>query len=72
MTHMALMLGRLYDALRTAQGIGETQAREAAEEVAGYEQALADVRADLRLLKWMVGTNVVFTGGILLRLLSQP
>lgn len=31
----------------------------------------ADVRADLRLLKWMAGTNVVLTVGVLVRLLSQ-
>ena len=33
-------------------------ARKAAEEVAGYERELTGVKADLRLLKWMVGTNI--------------
>jgi len=62
---MSLMLGKLYDALRAAEGIDETQAREAAEEVAGYESRLAHIEGDLTLLKWMVGTTVVLTIGLL-------
>ncbi len=40
---MALMLGKLYDALRDAQ-IPESKAREAAEEVAAYERDIAVLR----------------------------
>ena len=53
---MAIMLGKLYDALRAAQGIPDTAAREAAEEVAGYESRLALIESRLLLLTWMVGT----------------
>jgi hypothetical protein len=56
---MALRLGALYDALRSAN-IPEAEARAAAEEVAGYESRLSDLAADLRLLKWMVGAVITF------------
>ena len=57
---MALMLGQLYDALR-AGDVPDDKARAAAEEVANYEGEIGKlrlelgVRADVRLLKWMVG-----------------
>ena len=62
-TAMALMLGRLNAALISA-GAPEDKAREAAEEVAGYENRLAAVEAKLTLLIWMVGTNVALTVGL--------
>jgi hypothetical protein len=64
---MALMITEVYDAFRAASVPDET-ARKAAE-------ALGDLVSDVRLLKWMVGTNVVLTiamlgaiGGLYLRL----
>lgn len=57
---MPLMLEKLYDALR-AGGAPEEKAREAAVEVAAYENRLNKVEADLSLLKWMVGFNLVMT-----------
>jgi hypothetical protein len=56
---MALMLSRLYDALRLAN-VPEDKAREAAEEVATYEQ----VRKDTYLLKWMVGVLIAIVLGV--------
>jgi hypothetical protein len=64
---MALMLGRLYNALISA-GADETRAREASEEVAAYKNRLVHVESDLTLLKWMVGFNLAMTIAILLRL----
>jgi hypothetical protein len=61
---MALMLGALHRALMGA-GASEEDARKAAEEVAGFENRLAKVEGDLVLLKWMVGTNIVLSLGIL-------
>ena len=70
---MALMLGKLYDALRHAE-VPEREAREAAEEVATYESRLSAI--DLKLgkldaeigpIKWMLGFNVVMTVAILMR-----
>jgi hypothetical protein len=54
---MALMLGRLYGALREA-GASDAAAREAAEEVASYENQLAAIRSELRLIKWMLGFTI--------------
>jgi len=54
------MLGKLYAALAAA-GVEDAKVREAAEEVAGFENRLARVGADLTLLKWMVGFNLALT-----------
>jgi hypothetical protein len=52
---MAIRLGALHDALLHP---GDPElAQKAAEEVAGYDRLLADIRTDLLLLKWMVGVN---------------
>ena len=69
MAIMAVMLANLYDALRAA-GANDELAKKAAEEVAGYERQLGDIRAELSVLKWMVGTNIALTLivlGLLLR-----
>jgi hypothetical protein len=50
---MALMLTKLYTALREA-GADDDKAREAAEEVASFENRLANVEASLTIPKWMV------------------
>jgi hypothetical protein len=55
---MALRMGALYDALRSAQGISEDDAKRASEEVANYENRIARVEASLETLKWMVGTAI--------------
>ena len=65
---MALRMGALYDALLAAH-VPEEQARKAAEEVADYNQRIGNIEKDLGLLKWMVGTNVLLTVGVLGRLL---
>lgn len=57
------MLGKLYEALINPGDI--VKAREAAEEVAAYDKALADIRSDLRLLKWMVGAQLFIVTGLL-------
>jgi len=65
---MALRMGALYDAL-LAGHIPEEQARQAAEEVANYNDRIGNVERDLTVLKWMVGTNLMLTAGVLGRLL---
>jgi hypothetical protein len=52
---MALRMGALYDALRTAPGITEDAARLAAEEVANYDNKIAHIETDLMVVKWMLG-----------------
>jgi hypothetical protein len=51
-------MGALYDALRTAQGVSEEAAKQAAEEAAGYDARIGRVERDLTVLKWMVGTTI--------------
>ena len=60
---MALMLAKLYTALREA-GADDDKAREAAEEVASFENRLANVEASLTILKWMAGFNLILTVAI--------
>ena len=66
---MALMLSKTYDALKDA-GASESAAREASEEIAGFEGRLSRIESDVKLLKWMVGTNVILTFGVLIRLFT--
>jgi hypothetical protein len=65
---MTIMLEKLYDALRGVAG--EEKARAAAVEAAEFQDRLNRVEADLTLLKWMVGTNVVLTLAILAKLMA--
>ena len=60
------MLGQLYDALR-AGNVPDDKARAAAEEVANYEGEIAklrvevaEIKSDVRLLKWMMGFVLAF------------
>lgn len=66
---MALMMGSLYEALKEG-GTSDERAKAAAEEVAGYEREIADMKAVQRLHTWMLGFNLVFTLGILWRVLT--
>jgi len=51
---MAIMLSKTYEALKAA-GAPDDKAREAAEEIAAYDNRLANIEPDVRLLKWMMG-----------------
>ncbi len=71
---MAVMMGNLYSALKQA-GADEESAKKAAEEVAGYENRVADLknelvgmRGELSLVKWMVGFNLAMTVALVARL----
>ncbi len=68
---MALMLSKLYTALREAN-VPEDKAAAAAEEVAGFENRLANVEARLPLVTWMSGFNVMLTLLILAKLFLVP
>lgn len=70
---MALMVGSLYDALKSA-GVDDEKARRAAEEVAGYDSQIGQLDRKVtildgrvNLLQWMVGTNIALTIAILWR-----
>ena len=51
---MAIMLSKTYEALKAA-GAPDDKDRDAAEEIAAYDNRLANIEADVRLLKWMMG-----------------
>ena len=57
---MSTMIAELYDALLSA-GADEAKAREAAQAVAQYDKDIAEIKAGLMLLKWMIGFNLAFT-----------
>jgi phage shock protein A len=68
---MAMMLSRTYEALLAA-GAPEDKAREAAEELAGYENRLAsidnrlsNVEGKLTVIIWAAGINAAATIAIL-------
>ncbi|MCY3955523.1 MAG: hypothetical protein OXF47_05965 [Nitrospira sp.] len=65
---MAVMLSKTYEAFRAA-GAPDDKAREAAEEIAGFENRLANIEADMKPLKWMLGVNLAFSLAILVILL---
>jgi hypothetical protein len=64
---MALQLGALREALLEA-GASAGKASAAAEEIAAYERDMADIRGDLKLLKWMQGATFAAVLAILFRL----
>jgi hypothetical protein len=63
-TTMALMMGYLYEALRSAN-VDAEKARKAAEEVAVFHHRLGKVEVDLSHLRRMVGINIAMSIGIL-------
>jgi hypothetical protein len=74
---MALMLSKLYDALREA-GASDLKAREAAEEAAAFENRfdlierhLEHLDGRLSLVQCMLGVNLVVLLGVFCRVFSQ-
>jgi hypothetical protein len=71
---MAIMMGKLYTALRSAN-VPDREAIEAAEEVAVYDNRLSlfelrltKIEGSLNLLRWMVGFNLAMTVAVLFKL----
>jgi hypothetical protein len=64
---MAVMLAKTYDAL-VAAGAPEEKAREAAEELAAYENRFAKIETDLAVIKWMLGVNLAASLSIVIKL----
>lgn len=61
---MAIMLGALYQALLEAHA-GEESARRAAEEVAGYDKAIADLRTDIKVIQALLSMVLLLVLGVL-------
>ena len=64
---MAIIMGKLYAALRAAD-VPEEKATEAAEEVANFENRLSDLTADVRLMKGMLSFDLALTAAIAVKL----
>lgn len=64
---MTVISGNLYRALISAN-VSEEMASKAAEEVADFHKAFAEVRADLLVLKWVCGFNSTATVAIMIKL----
>lgn len=67
------MASKTYDAFRAA-GAPDDKAREAAEEIAGFEDRLTRIESDVKLLKWMLGFNLALSMAVvalLLRVLAM-
>ena len=73
---MTAMIAEVYDALKSA-GAGEDKARAAAEAVATHQRettdlredmrtGFADVRGELKLVKWMLGFNLALSVAIVI------
>ncbi len=60
---MSTMNTEVYAALVEA-GASEDRAREAAKSVAEYDTDIAEMKASLLLIKWMVGFNLAFAVAI--------
>ena len=63
---MAVMLSRTYDALLAA-GSPEDKAREAAEELAGYESRFQKMETDLAVIKWMLGVLIAAVASLVIK-----
>jgi len=59
---MSLRLGALHDALLDPGNAEKAQL--AAEEVASYERAYSDLKADLRIVHWMLGVVLLLLVGL--------
>jgi hypothetical protein len=63
---MAMMLSKTYDAL-IAAGAPEDKARDAAEELAAYENRFAKIETDLTVLKWMMGVQIAGVASLVIK-----
>ena len=66
---MSTMMSEVYDALKEA-GSSDEKARAAAIAVTHYDLGISNIKADLMLLKWMIGFNFAMTAAILWRIFS--
>jgi hypothetical protein len=64
---MPLMLSKTYDALKSAHGISDDQARAAAEEIASYEHRLTEMQGTLKLHTVILSMNTAMLIAILAR-----
>lgn len=66
---MTTMIAEVYEAFRSA-GAEDDKARAAASAIAEYNRDIGEIKANLALLKWMVGFNLAFTFAVLWRVFA--
>ena len=64
---MTIMIAELYDAFKAAN-VSDVTARKAAEAVAAYDNQLAEIVSDLRMLKWAQAATFAMTLAVLVKL----
>ena len=57
---MTTMIAEVHDAFKSA-GAEEDKALAAATAIADYQRDIADLRGDVKLIKWIVGFNLAFS-----------
>ena len=71
---MSMVNMELYDALLSVN-VPEMKARKVAESILGHEQVatkadIAEIKADIHVLKWMVGVNMALTLGLIFQAMA--
>ena len=62
---MTTMIAEVYDAFKSA-GVDENKALAAATAIADYQRDIAELRGDVKLIKWIVGFNLAFSVTVLM------
>ena len=62
---MTTMIAEVYNAFKSA-GVGEDKALAAATAIADYQKDIAELRGDVKLIKWIVGFNLAFSVTVLM------
>lgn len=62
---MTTMIAEVYDAFKSA-GVEENKALAAATAIADYRKDIAELRGDVKLIKWIVGFNLAFSVTVLM------
>ena len=62
---MTTMIAEVYDAFKSA-GVEENKALAAATAIADYQKDIAELRGDVKPIKWIVGFNLAFSVTVLM------
>ena len=64
---MTTMIAEVYDAFKSA-GAQDDKALAAASAIADYQRDIAELRGDVKPIKWIVGFNLAFSVAIMMLL----
>ena len=66
---MTTMIAEVYDAFKSA-GAQDDKALAAASAIADYQRDIAELRGDVKPIKWIVGFNLAFSVAIMMLLVQ--